>query len=144
MSDFQGVSSAGVANLPALTITGLYGSYTETQVEQAAREAHEVNRSYSRGMGDNSHAVWEEAPQWQKDSAIIGVKAVIDDPFVTPGQLHDSWLGAKLADGWVYGEVKDADKKTHPCILPYQDLPEGQRVKDELFGSAVRRVLGMV
>jgi hypothetical protein len=134
-------NTAGVpeANLPPATPT-----YSADYIAEAARQAHEINRAYSKGLGDHSHLPWDEAPQWQKDSAIKGVEAVIADPDVTPKQLHESWLGVKLAAGWVYGEVKDEDKKTHPCMLPYEDLPEAQRVKDELFGGTVRRALGMV
>jgi hypothetical protein len=37
----------------------------------------------------------------------------------------------------VYGEVKDAEKKTHPCIVPYKDLPPEQQAKDHLFKAVV-------
>jgi hypothetical protein len=43
----------------------------------------------------------------------------------------------KVDLGWVYGEVKDAEKKTHPCILPYDELPLQQRTKDYLFKQVV-------
>lgn len=42
--------------------------------EQIARVAHEVNRAYCKALGDDSQEVWELAPQWQRDSAIVGVK----------------------------------------------------------------------
>lgn len=41
----------------------------------------------------------------------------------------------------MYGEVKDAEKKTHPCIMSYDALPPEQRTKDHLFGAAVRAAL---
>lgn len=44
----------------------------------------------------------------------------------------------KEADGWKYGKVKDAEKKEHPCCVPYYDLPVKQRVKDSLFTGVVR------
>ena len=43
----------------------------------------------------------------------------------------------KINDGWVYGEVKDAEKKTHPCIVPFEELPEFQQKKDALFCAIV-------
>ncbi len=42
--------------------------------EQIARVAHEVNRAYCQALGDNSQPAWEDAPQWQRDSAMLGVK----------------------------------------------------------------------
>lgn len=121
-----------------------FKGFSEGEIEAAAREAHEVNRAYCKGLGDYSHLPWDEAPAWQRSSAIAGVRRVVDDPDITPKQLHESWLGQKLAEGWVYGETKDAEKKTHPCMLPYEDLPEAQRTKDELFGSTVRRMLELL
>ena len=29
--------------------------------------------------------------------------------------------------------VKDADKKEHPCLVPYEQLPTEQKVKDAIF-----------
>ena len=43
----------------------------------------------------------------------------------------------KADEGWKYGPVKDADKKEHPCFLPYHNLPLEQRMKDYLFGAIV-------
>lgn len=111
-------------------------------VTQIAEACHEANRSYCEGLGDDSQLPWEDAPEWQKESAINGVLHVIANPDALPSDSHESWLAEKLADGWVYGEEKDAELKTHPCILPYDELPEEQRKKDELFIATVRGCLG--
>jgi hypothetical protein len=42
-----------------------------------------------------------------------------------------------IKDGWVYGEVKDAEKKTHPCLVPFDQLPLFQQKKDKLFCAIV-------
>lgn len=124
--------------LPPLTIDC---SFTPAQIEAAARAAHEVNRSYCEVGGDTSQKSWAEAPNWQCQSALEGVRAVIDGK--TPEQLHESWMLSKISDGWRYGEVKDAEAKTHPCIVPYDSLPEFQRRKDDLFRETVCVVLGL-
>ena len=100
-----------------------------------ARTCHEVNRAYCQSIGDMSQLPWAEAPQWQKDSAVDGVRAALDG--ATPERLHESWCEKKASDGWVYGESKDADRKTHPCLVPYAELPQAQRVKDDLFAGVV-------
>lgn len=109
----------------------------------AAQTAHEVNREYCIGLGDDSQASWNDVPLRLKESAIAGVRFVVDNPDAGPEALHESWLAQKLRDGWVYGEVKDADKKTHPCLVDYADLPVSQRMKDELFRAVVRGILGV-
>lgn len=52
---------------------------------------------------------------------------------LSPEKLHALWMETKVADGWVYGKIKDLLKKTHPCMIPHKDLPERQRVKDTIF-----------
>lgn len=106
-------------------------------VEAAAQAAHERNREYCLSIGDESQSSWEDAPQWQRDSAISGVLYLIDHPDATPAQQHAAWSRVKINDGWVYGKVKDEKRKTHPCLVEYEDLPEVQRVKDEIFQAAV-------
>jgi len=110
-------------------------------VVAAAIAAHEINRLYCCAIGDRSQLPWHEAPHWQRSSAILGAQMIKDDPTTTPEQSHQNWMKAKLADGWTYGPIKDIDAKTHPCLLPYEQLPPEQRVKDTLFGATVRGVL---
>lgn len=102
-----------------------------------ARTAHEVNRAYCQAIGDDSQPTWEAAPAWQRTSAIAGVHFHLDNPEATPENTHESWLKVKVADGWVYGPVKDPEKKEHPCMRPYAELPLEQRVKDHLFRAVV-------
>lgn len=102
-----------------------------------ARIAHEINRAYCASLGDTSQVAWEDAPEWQQQSALAGVDMHLANPDATPEQSHESWLAAKLADGWAYGEVKDAENKLHPCCVPYAELPESQKAKDYLFRATV-------
>lgn len=114
---------------------------TPEQVVRVARVCHEVNRIYCESIGDNSQPVWEEAPEWQKTSAMTGVIYLTENPGASPENSHESWLAEKIRTGWRYGPEKDAEQKTHPCMVPYEDLPEDQRRKDALFHSIVRGIL---
>lgn len=105
--------------------------------ERIARLAHEVNRAYCQSLGDNSQVPWEEAPDWQKESAIKGVAFHQKNPDATPEDSHESWLEEKLNDGWVHGDVKDAVARCHPCVTAYENLPQEQRSKDYLFKAVV-------
>lgn len=106
--------------------------------EDIAKVAHEANRAYCQVLGDNSQPAWEDAPDWQKNSAIAGVTAYIHDPNRTPEKSHEGWMAIKEQEGWVYGEVKDPERKRHPCMVPYDQLPPRQKVKDALFLSVVK------
>lgn len=106
-----------------------------------AHIAHEVNRAYCTSIGDDSQPAWADAPDWQKQSALNGVRFHVGNPDATPENSHENWLAEKEADGWTYGEVKDPEAKTHPCFLPYADLPADQRAKDALFMAVVATCL---
>lgn len=110
-------------------------------VELAAEAAHEMNRVYCASMGDYSQPIWADAPEWQKSSARMGVRAVIDNPNQTGRDSHEGWLKVKRAEGWTYGPTKDVAAKTHPCMVPYEELPIEQQKKDYFFIGVVRLIL---
>ncbi|MDB5886683.1 MAG: hypothetical protein JWR74_2854 [Polaromonas sp.] len=111
--------------------------------EVIAQVAHEINRAYCASLGDVSQASWAEAPEWQRQSAMAGVAMHTANPNATPADSHVSWLAEKVAAGWVYGPTKDADKKEHPCCVPYDELPAEQKAKDYLFRAVVHQLLAI-
>ena len=111
------------------------------EYEQIAKIAHEVNRAYCNAIGDDSQPSWEDAPQWQRDSAINGVKFHSEYEQASPEESHYSWMKEKREQGWKWGPVKDPDKKEHPCFTAYNELPLEQRVKDYLFAAVCRSAL---
>lgn len=113
-------------------------------IEQVAELAHELNAVYCRQIGDISQPMWDDAPDWQKESAINGVKFHLANPDALPSASHESWLAEKTAAGWKYGMVKDPDKKEHPCFVPFESLPEEQKVKDYLFKGLVDSVRSFI
>lgn len=102
-----------------------------------AQVTHAANKAWCEAHGDYSQTSWEDAPQWQKNSAIIGVIYKLRNPDATPSQQHDAWMQLKLAKGWKFGYIRTPVDKTHPCLVPYDELPYEQRKKDELFGAIV-------
>lgn len=115
---------------------------TEDAIADIARMTHETNRAWCYMWGDDSQPAWDEAPEWQRRSAMSGVRFVMENPDAPPSASHDNWLRDKAAEGWRYGAVKDPERKEHPCFVPYDELPWNQRVKDELFQAVARTLLG--
>jgi hypothetical protein len=107
------------------------------KIEQVAQVAHEINKAYCHATGDNSQPTWEQAPEWQKSSAITGVQFHLDNPNAGPDASHNSWLKQKEEEGWKYGPVKNPETKEHPCYVPYEQLPTEQKAKDYLFKQVV-------
>lgn len=55
--------------------------------------------------------------------------------------LHDGWAQKRFADGWVYGDHRDDDKKIHPDLVPYSDLPESEKDYDRYSARIVLTLL---
>ena len=102
-----------------------------------AKVCHEANRAYCESIGDQSQLKWEFAPEWQRQSAVKGVKFHLEKDR-QPEDSHESWMREKIEDGWKYGPVKDPDKKEHPCIVEFNKLPYEQQMKDFLFAYIVK------
>ena len=105
-------------------------------LDQIARVCHEVNRAYCEALGDTSQLMWEDAPEWQRVSARMGVDLHTMGDF-GPEASHISWMNQKLDEGWKFGPVKDATKKEHPCMVAFADLPREQQAKDFIFRAVV-------
>lgn len=44
--------------------------------------------------------------------------------------VHEVWAAGRASEGWVYGEIKDLEKKTTPQMVPYDELPESEKDYD--------------
>ena len=43
---------------------------------------------------------------------------------------HEVWAEGRIKDGWSFGEKRDDEKKLHPCLIPYGELPESEKEYD--------------
>ncbi len=110
---------------------------TTEKIDAIARVCHEANRAYCATLGDVSQTYWSNAPEWQKESARKGVELHLSGDH-GPEASHEAWMKHKLAEGWVYGPVKDPERKTHHCLVPFDQLPPEQQKKDVLFAAIVK------
>ena len=104
---------------------------------EIAKVCHEVNRAYCEALGDMSQPVWENTPAWQIDSALNGVELHLNSPDAGPEASHEAWMLEKISNGWVFGADKNPELKTHPCMVPFDELPKDQQAKDYIFRAIV-------
>lgn len=45
---------------------------------------------------------------------------------------HDLWAQQRINDGWTLGENRNDLLKKHPCLVPYEELPEQEKVYDRI------------
>ena len=44
--------------------------------------------------------------------------------------VHEVWSETRIKQGWTYGEQRNDELKTHPCLIPYEELPEEEKEYD--------------
>ena len=100
-----------------------YKIVNSKKYEQIAQLCHIVNTAYCKSIGEDNYGSWYNTPQEIRDSILKGVELHMRKE-TTPEESHKNWVDRKIKDGWVYGPVKDFKKKTHPCLVDYNDLPQ--------------------
>ena len=56
-------------------------------------------------------------------------------------QNHEVWAEQRIKDGWTYGAYRDDNGKTHPCLVPYSDLPEKEKEYDRNTAVAILKLI---
>jgi len=56
-------------------------------------------------------------------------------------QVHDAWAAARLDEGWQYGPELDRKRRTHPSLIPYEQLPESEKEYDRRTAAAAIRCI---
>ena len=107
--------------------------------EDIASVIHDANRRLQIIQGDpRPSPLWDEAPERQVRGAVESVELALADPERTAEQSHQGWMDRLIADGWRQDEVKDEQAKTHPLLVPFDELPLEAQQKDRLFIAIVR------
>ena len=55
--------------------------------------------------------------------------------------VHDVWAAGRIKDGWTYGPVRNDACKQHPCLVPYEELPEGEKEYDRNTAQETLRLI---
>ena len=55
--------------------------------------------------------------------------------------IHENWSHQRMSEGWTYGPMRDADKKQHPDLIPYEALTEGEKQYDRTTSMETIKVI---
>lgn len=111
------------------------------EVERIASVCHGANRAYSELLGDHSHLSWARTQQDLRHSVQRGVMFLASHPEAGPQDSHAEWVRYKKGEGWEFGMTKDAQKKTHPDLVAWDQLAPFEQKKDRIFCAIVRILL---
>ena len=110
---------------------------SDEDIMRIARVMHEAVRAFQASLGQDAVPHWNSAPKWMHKASREAVTFKIENPDAPASAQHDQWMELKLKDGWTFGHEKDARKKTHPLLVPYNELPYEERQKDALVGAII-------
>jgi len=85
---------------------------------------------------------WEEAEDWQRDKVCSDVAYLLEYENAPESALHDIWVDAMREHGWKHGEKIDKEQHTHPHLLPYNELPIEEKIRNNLMWTLVRKFIG--
>jgi len=106
-----------------------------TLSERRAWFVYEAARIENTAAGRSINPeVWGERSEGFRANMTRAVaKQCGPDALTSPEELHDAWTEAYLKLGWVYGKARDPVLKTHPDMVPFDDLPRDEQEKDAVF-----------
>ena len=98
-----------------------------------AKVVHSANRAYVDAIGGRAvNLSWEEIREEERSGLIKAVAGMITNPQL-PETSHEQWCLAREKDGWTKDIKYDYNRKTHPNLVPYDQLPIEEQFKDQLF-----------
>jgi hypothetical protein len=68
----------------------------------------------------------------------------VEHPSLAAEDGHVAWMQARKAEGWTWGATYDAEAKTHPDLVPWDELVPCQRAKSELVRAIVAALAPLV
>lgn len=66
------------------------------------------------------------------ESLMNGTRFALEHKGMTPEENHNLWCAGKIEQGYCYGKELSIEKKTHPSLVPFSELPEVEKRKDEM------------
>jgi ryanodine receptor 2 len=67
------------------------------------------------------------------DTSLVQMGPALDELMETLARnVHDQWALRRMKDGWTLGPVRDDVQKQHPCLVPFEDLPEAEKEYDRV------------
>ena len=81
-----------------------------------------------------------------KPQPIDTTKICLSDDILALSELlaknsHEVWAAERINQGWTYGSARDDTQKHHPCLIPYEELAESEKVYDRCLTMETLKVI---
>lgn len=58
--------------------------------------------------------------------------------------VHEIWASTRIAEGWNYGKIRNDEMKEHPCLVPYDELPENEKDYDRKTAMETLKAIALL
>lgn len=80
---------------------------------------------------------WKDLSEKSKEAAIHSFKMIQNEAFnFNMARVHNTWVDAMIANGWVHGTTYNEERKTHPYLVDYSTLNRSLKTIDSTYKSA--------
>lgn len=117
---------------------------SDQHIHTIAEVCHNAVRAWMHLHGDPTYPTWLLSPGYMKRANISSVEFILTNPDSTFQEIHGNWCSSKVKEGWKYGKVLNSHRKTHPCLIPYDELPPKQKGKNAIYKGIVLHLRGIV
>jgi len=101
------------------------------KAEYIAQNAYEKTQLCRKNRGDFQDLPWAYLEEWKRNDIINTVWFyLMYYPSQGAEECHNSWVADKFLDGWVYGYALLQDKRQHPNLVPFGQLPVEEQIKN--------------
>jgi ryanodine receptor 2 len=90
--------------------------------------ASKVQAGMTRQQSEEVDVSYEPDPIYTSKSVVT--PDIVELTELLAKNSHDVWAQQRIKDGWKFGAKRDDAKKEHPCLVPYEDLPESEKQYD--------------
>ena len=108
-------------------------------VDAIAAVCYEANRAWQRELlGSCAYPEWSSASTDQRREFVEAVRFHLRNPNASAAATHEEWMRGRYAEGWTWGPTDDPDRKSHPRLKSFRELPPEQRLAVYLLLGVIR------
>jgi len=113
-------------------------------VAQTARAFHQTLQSLRGSWGTGELDDWEDTSEHNREMGCKFIREVMKNPQITAEAHHDKWVAEMAMRGYRNGDVRDHNAKTHPFMVPWEDLEHEDRVEAMLMVNMAKILLPLI
>ena len=89
----------------------------------------DANRAQARNISQHLHNLGYDCDSG--DTPFPSVEEFDEETTLLLAQNeHIRWMNERMSAGWIYNAVRNNEKKHHPMLVQWDELPEDEKKKD--------------